>query len=114
MSKLIRENTTFLKNRIKDYQERLDRWQSECPHDIVEGQYKASTGNWCPQDDSYWITATCLDCGKHIFADSNTELYRKLSGSGMISSEYDSKDVLVRQHLLRLEIERAREESTND
>jgi hypothetical protein len=107
-AQLIRSNTNYLENRIAEYRKKVQEWQSRCKHDLVEGEYKANTGNWCAQDDSYWITAKCLDCGKQIHADSGTELYRKLSNSGMISSEYDTKDKFQRQCNTRLELEKHR------
>lgn len=60
--------------------------QSACEHKNVIGEYKGDTGNWCQQDDSYWISADCLDCGYHIYADSerDKELYFQLSCSGLI------------------------------
>lgn len=81
---VINENVVFLQNRIRNYQQRIRDLQAQCPHDIVAGYYKGNTGNWCPQDDRYWIEAECQECLKYIHADSDTELYRKLSRSGMI------------------------------
>jgi hypothetical protein len=106
----IRSEKENLTKQISELQKQLQNLQEICSHEIVEGEYKANTGNWCSDDDSYWISATCLDCGKRLHADLNTELYNKLDKSGMISSQYDSVEKKVRQQMLRLEIERKRSE----
>ena len=38
--------------------------QNECEHPNVTKTAKADTGNFCPQDDSYWYEFRCPDCGK--------------------------------------------------
>lgn len=38
--------------------------QNECEHPNVTKTAKADTGNWCPQDDSYWYEFRCPDCSK--------------------------------------------------
>lgn len=104
MSKLIKENVEHLMSKVKEYQERIAKHQEQCKHEVVNGEYRADTGNWCKEDDSYWISAVCLDCQKHIYATSDTEEYYKLSNSGMIRSEYDSVDKLLAQEIKRKEI----------
>lgn len=104
MSQLIKENVEHLMNKIEDYQMRISKHQDNCKHEVVKGEYKADTGNWCKEDDSYWISAVCLDCQKHIYAPSGTDEYYKLSNSGMIRSEYDSVEKLLQQEIKRKEI----------
>lgn len=73
--------------RIKEMQARLQaellKLQLECEHPNATGKYGSSTGNWCPQDDSYWIEAECPDCGKRWWIDSATsvEEYRTFKGA---------------------------------
>jgi len=76
--------------RIKNMQEKLtselQQLQASCPHENKQGEYKGDTGNWSSSDDSYWIDARCLDCGKTWIIDSVTN---KLE-------YYDFKGVIVR------------------
>lgn len=105
----IREERFKLQQKIASLQEKLNALRESCPHQIVDGEYKANTGNWCPQDDCYWISATCRDCGKHIHADGGTALYHMLSMSGMIETEYESVETKTNRELRKLEIERSRQ-----
>lgn len=80
-------NDTQLKvSKINSMQERLRRElhtiRQTCQHNDKEGRYKGNTGNWCAQDDSYWIDVKCNDCGKTWLIDStdNKEEYRKFNG----------------------------------
>lgn len=61
-----------------------------CPHERKEGVYKGNTGNWCPDDDSYWIDATCLDCGKRWMIDSEEDKheYRHFQGTIKVSTGF--------------------------
>lgn len=58
----------------------LQTIQENCPHADMQGKYKADTGNWCSSDDSYWIDAECLDCGKRFHIDSKGPGYRQFKG----------------------------------
>lgn len=64
----------------------IEALRDECPHVNLEGKYKGNTGNWCPQDDSYWIDAYCNDCGKRWMIDSEEDFdeYRSFSGKKII------------------------------
>lgn len=75
-----------IKSKIKKLNNQLDIIQDMCQHEVVVGEYGADNGNLCRQDDSYWISATCQECGKYLYIDSKkeSELYRKYSLSGMI------------------------------
>ena len=106
---LIRKNVQFLQGKVNEYQKLIKEWQAECSHEIVEGEYDGDIGNWCPQDDSYWISAKCLDCGENLHAESGTELYQKLSMSGMISREYEPRKAIEERTKLRMKIEQERQ-----
>lgn len=60
----------------------IEALRDACPHVNLHGKYKGDTGNWCPQDDSYWIEAVCKDCERRWFIDSkeNAEAYRNFKG----------------------------------
>lgn len=55
---------------------KIEDIKNQCPHNDVIGQYKGNTGNWCKDDDSYWIEAECQDCGKRFNIDSEDPLYK--------------------------------------
>lgn len=38
--------------------------QNSCKHKEVIKVDNSNTGNWCPDDDSYWYECHCPDCGK--------------------------------------------------
>lgn len=73
-------------SQIKDMQGRLDkelkRIQEECSHDNKQGSYKSDTGNWSPDENTYWIRAECIDCSKvwNIDASKNKEEYQNFNG----------------------------------
>lgn len=56
--------------------------QSACPHTNKTGKYAANTGNWCPQDDDYWISVHCPDCTKQwtIFHSEEPDEYKNFDG----------------------------------
>jgi len=107
-AQLIRANTTHLEAKVSEYKIKIKQWQNKCSHDLVQGEYKSDKGNYDSQDDSYWIIAKCLDCGKHLHAEFGTDLYTKLKLSGMISNKYDSKESIIKQNNIRLELEKQR------
>lgn len=53
-----------IKKKIKKWELRLKEAQATCKHQNASKTHHANTGNWCPQDDSYWTTFNCPDCGK--------------------------------------------------
>lgn len=69
-----------LREEIEALFEELHKHQSRCKHRKVEVTHKSDTGNYCPQDDSYWIDAYCPVCLKKWTVDSNDnpEEYRRL------------------------------------
>ena len=66
----IRRQTQALQNILKDAGERLREVQSNCDHSEGSGTYHGNTGNWCPQDDSYWINFECSICSKRLFVEN--------------------------------------------
>lgn len=76
--------TTQKVERIKAMQERLTdelrAIQDACPHTNKQGKYGGNTGNWCPQDDCYWIDVTCLDCQKRYTVYDNEQGYKQFNG----------------------------------
>lgn len=53
-------------NVIDRSQEVIDAMREECPHPPYFRSKKngSNTGNWCPQDDTYWVDYSCAACGK--------------------------------------------------
>ena len=64
----------------------IEALRASCPHVNLEGEYRGNSGNWCAQDDSYWINAKCNDCGKTWMIDSvgDKEEYYNFSGAKII------------------------------
>lgn len=54
-----------LKRVTKLYYSTVERIQSECKHNNKTMKYGASTGNYDPSCDEYWIDHSCPDCGKY-------------------------------------------------
>lgn len=63
------------KSRIrKKYEEIIDQQdllhnqlialQNSCQHLKVEKEFHSDTGNYCKQDDCYWVECKCPECGK--------------------------------------------------
>lgn len=74
--------------RIAKATRKLAKWhqvirdaQNECEHPGLTGEYGSNTGNWCSQDDCYWLDLDCPVCGKRWSIDSNDPEYR-LYGMG--------------------------------
>jgi hypothetical protein len=76
--KQITKEINKLTDQINLRYKKIQELQNSCPHEDVQGEYKANTGNWCKDDDSYWIEAKCWDCGKRWNIDSKDQpdLYR--------------------------------------
>jgi hypothetical protein len=66
---------------IEEARSIIAKVQAKCSHPdaTLDKVYKADTGNWCEQDNSYWAELTCNRCGKFWYADSvkNPEDYRR-------------------------------------
>lgn len=76
----IPEQVARVKSMIARLQSELGRIRDTCPHPHKEGRYKGNTGNWCPDDDSYWIDVSCPDCGKTWHVDSHAPEYKRFDG----------------------------------
>jgi hypothetical protein len=66
---------------IAELKSKLYKIQNECSHSNYKSEYGADTGNWDSNDDCYWLTVDCLDCGQHMHFDSkeDSENYYKYS-----------------------------------
>lgn len=63
---------------------------TECGHPRLQGKYEANTGNWDRNDDSYWISFKCPDCGKFWTEDQSELKYSRNTPDGydnMVSKE---------------------------
>lgn len=49
---------------IEELYKEIKEVQAVCTHKGLVGKYGADTGNYCSQDDSYWVDFTCPECGK--------------------------------------------------
>lgn len=51
--------------------------QEECNHPNLLGKYESNTGNWCVNDDEYWLNLKCPDCKKYWTVMSTEPDYAK-------------------------------------
>lgn len=58
-----------LRREIDKIGNKIQKLIDTCPHENVKKTYKGDTGNWCKDDDSYWIEFDCPDCGKRWHED---------------------------------------------
>lgn len=49
--------------------DKIKEIQHNCVHEGLLGKYGSNTGNYCRQDDSYWVDFMCPNCGKHWTED---------------------------------------------
>lgn len=66
---------------IKELYEEIKEIQSICMHEGLVGKYGANTGNYCSQDNSYWVDFTCPECGKK-WAETQEEVGYQTSKEG--------------------------------
>ena len=69
----IKDKVVRIEAMMSTLRKELQIIQENCPHKNKEGEYDSDSGNWCPDDDSYWISARCLDCGKTFHIDSKRD-----------------------------------------
>lgn len=60
----INEKVLKQKAKITKANDKIRSLQEECEHIGVHVEYGANTGNWCTQDNSYWIDWKCPHCEK--------------------------------------------------
>ena len=63
-------------------EEKIKKKREACKHEHLVGEYDSDSGNYCPQDDRYWVSAICMDCGKEftVYSDKDESLnYREIS-----------------------------------
>lgn len=80
--KQIRNKLIRLYGKERIVRDEIEQLRASCPHENLVGEYRGNTGNWCPQDDSWWINAHCKDCDKQWMIDSkdDAEEYRNFKG----------------------------------
>lgn len=61
---VIKAEVDKITKKLKKWEQRLKDARAACTHPNATKTHHANTGNWCPQDDSYWTTFNCPDCGK--------------------------------------------------
>ena len=54
---------------IDHAQDKIQEIQDACPHTDHLFKMCSNTGNWCPQDDSYWTEVRCIDCEARLRFD---------------------------------------------
>lgn len=74
-----------LYNLIAKHQASICKIQANCKHpkETLVYEDKSDTGNWCPDDDSYWAVYECHECGKWWTDDQ-----RKWDGIEKYSLDY--------------------------
>lgn len=61
---------------ISAIRKEIDDIQNACTHEGLLGAYGANTGNYCKQDDSYWVTFLCPECGERWTEDQEEVGYQ--------------------------------------
>jgi hypothetical protein len=77
--KTIEERVAKAHEKIAKWQKEIFDAQAECTHPGLTGEYGSNTGNWCSQDDCYWLDLRCPTCGKRWSVDSEEPEYRLYS-----------------------------------
>lgn len=52
-----------IEDKIANLYNDIKELQKVCPHENLQGKYQASTGNYDPSSNSYWVNFLCQDCG---------------------------------------------------
>lgn len=75
----IRRTISLLEKRISSAEEKIEHIQNKCDHSNYIAKPGADTGNWCKDDDRYWVDVMCPDCGKtmRFYSNKEKELYYK-------------------------------------
>lgn len=85
-----------LKRQIDELYDQLHAHQERCQHAKAVGHYGADTGNWCSQDDDYWIDCICPVCLKRwtVYSSKDPEGYRYFSlNHPMIRSDEEWREL---------------------
>lgn len=72
----IAERREALQQIFREGQALMEALKEECPHLEYIATYDGDTGNWCRDDDCYWVVLECQHCGKRHTA------YSELAGGG--------------------------------
>jgi len=62
-----------LQKKIDIAEARIEEIRAACNHETAYCKYGADTGNWCSNDDCYWVDAICLECGEWNRYDSKKD-----------------------------------------
>lgn len=60
----VKKQIEILDQEIQTLEEQKTKIQLRCRHTNATHQYRSDVGNWCKNDDRYWIEFRCYDCGK--------------------------------------------------
>lgn len=60
----IEEKRKLIESRQDELLHELRVLQSFCKHRNATSEPRSDTGNWCKQDDCYWVEHRCPECGK--------------------------------------------------
>lgn len=74
--------------------------QKDCPHPTLYKQYQSDTGNYCPQDDSYWTNFYCTTCGVRWREDGSSR--RKAIECGKFEEIKDLPDSMLTDEELKI------------
>lgn len=92
----LEQKTKKFNKKTELLRKRIEEIKASCPHKRFVYKYGSNTGNYCPQDDVYWIDIECLDCGKrHTVYDRdeefgiwNEKIYSKDTELAITEDEY--------------------------
>lgn len=78
--KQIKRKIENAEKRIVSLYAEIKSLQEQCPHpkEAISEKYDGDTGNWCPQDDSYWVDRKCNNCGQRWHIDSKQPGYHSV------------------------------------
>lgn len=95
VERLMRQ-ATQLEAQIGEIRERanelIKQAQEHCKHPNLEGKAGSNTGNWCPQDDCYWLDLHCPDCRMRLHIAGDDPLYRIYSPYGNAPEGFNYKE----------------------
>lgn len=66
----IRKRRGSIDKAIAHQKEKLADLQANCPHENKVALHRSSTGNYDPDQNSYWVEYSCIDCGLRYTEES--------------------------------------------
>lgn len=79
-----------IKEQIESLQKELQTLKKVCKHTRVIYNHGSNTGNYDPSADCYWLDVECIDCGKRMTYDAETDR-ENYSLKGVVGSEVKLK-----------------------